>query len=78
MYYVHSGTIDIQNGTESQPASLGPGQYSCTPSEMPHALQTGDDPVLLLFVWTGLVTSPIWWWIRGEDGLWNKTLAKKL
>ncbi len=77
VYYVHSGTIEIQNGTESVQRRLGPGQYSITPSEAPHALHTGDAPVLLLFVWTGNVTAPIWWWVQGEDGIWTKTLAKK-
>jgi len=77
VYYVHSGTIDIQNGTESVQRRLGPGQYSITPSEVPHALHTGDVPVLLLFVWTGNVTAPIWWWVKGEGGIWTKTLAKK-
>jgi len=77
IYYVHSGTIDIQNGTDAVPRRLGPGQYSITPSEVPHALQTGDAPVLLLFVWTGNVTAPIWWWVQGEDGTWSRTLAKR-
>ena len=77
IYYVHSGAIDIQNGTESVPRHLEPGQYSITPSEVPHALHTGDAPVLLLFVWTGNLTAPIWWWVQGEDGSWNKMLAKK-
>ncbi len=77
IFYVHSGTIDIQNGTESVPRQLEPGQYSITPSGMPHALTTGDAPVLLLYVWTGDMTSPIWWWVQGEDGNWSKTLAKK-
>ena len=77
VYYVHSGIIDIQNGTDSVQRRLGPGQYSITPSEVPHALHTGDAPVLLLFVWTGNVTAPIWWWIKGEDDIWTKTLAKK-
>ena len=77
VYYVHSGTIDIQNGIDSAPRRLEPGQYSITPSETPHALRTGDEPVLLLFIWTGNMTAPIWWWVKGEDGMWTKTLAKK-
>ena len=77
IYYVHSGTINIQNGTDSASRRLGPGQYSITPSEVPHALQTGDAPVLLLFVWTGHVTAPIWWWVQSEDGNWSRTLAKR-
>lgn len=77
IYYVHSGTVDIQNGTDAASRRLGPGQYSVTPSEMPHALHTGDAPVLLLFVWTGNVTAPIWWWVQGEDGNWSRTLAKR-
>ncbi len=77
IYYVHSGTIDFQNGTDSAPRRLRPGEYSVTPSGVPHALQTGDAPVMLLFIWTGDVTAPIWWWVEGEDGVWTKTLAKK-
>lgn len=77
VYYVHSGTIDIQNGVDSKPRRLRPGQYSVTPSEMPHALHTGDAPVLILYVWTGNLSAPIWWWIEGDDGHWTKTLAKK-
>jgi len=77
IYYVHSGSVDIQNGIDSKPRHLGPGQYSITPSEVPHALHTGDAPVLLLFVWTGNVTAPIWWWVADEDGTWTRTLAKK-
>ena len=76
IYYVHSGVIEIQNGIESAPRRLQPGQYSITPSELPHALKTGDAPVLLLFVWTGKLTAPIWWWVKGRDGAWTKTLAK--
>ena len=77
VYYVHSGSIDIQNGTESKPRRLVPGEYSITPSEIPHALHTGDEPVLLLYVWTGNISAPIWWWLKGEDGIWTRTLAKE-
>ena len=77
VYYVHSGTVEIRNGTSSAPRRLGPGQYSITPPELPHALHTGGEPVLLLFVWTGNVTAPIWWWVQDEDGSWTRTLAKK-
>lgn len=77
VYYVHSGTIGIQNGVDSKPRRLQPGQYSVTPSETPHALYTGDAPVLILYVWTGDLSAPIWWWIKGEGGHWTKTHAKK-
>jgi hypothetical protein len=76
IYYVHSGTVDIQNGTDSARRRFAPGQYSVTPSEIPHALRTGDVPVIILFIWTGKVTAPIWWWVEGKDGVWTKTLAK--
>ncbi len=74
---MHSGTIDIRNGTDSAPRRFRSGQYSVTPSGVPHALQTGDAPVMLLFIWTGDVNAPIWWWVEAEDGVWTKTLAKK-
>lgn len=77
VYYVHSGAIDIQNGMNSAFRRMTPGEYSVTPSEVPHALKTGAEPAMLLFVWTGDVESPIWWWVEGEDYSWSKTLAKK-
>jgi mannose-6-phosphate isomerase-like protein (cupin superfamily) len=77
IYYIHSGIIDVQNGVDAEPRTLGPGEYSVTPSEVPHALKTGDAPVLILFIWTGDTAAPIWWWVEGEDGTWTKEIAKK-
>lgn len=76
VYYVHSGTIDIQNGIDSAPRCVHAGEYSVTPSATPHALYTRDEPVLILYVWSGDVTAPIWWWIENENGDWTKEFAK--
>ncbi len=78
VYYVLSGNLQIQNGVDADPRQLGPGEYSVTPSNVPHALTIGDEPVVILFIWTGDLTSPIYWWVEEEDGTWTQTLAKEL
>ncbi|MCB1720052.1 MAG: hypothetical protein KDK05_33445, partial [Candidatus Competibacteraceae bacterium] len=32
-----------------------------------------DTPVLLIYLWTGLVDEPNWWWEEGQDGTWERT-----
>ena len=44
IYYVHSGVLDVQNGVDAEPRRFGPGEYSVTPSQVPHALTIGDEP----------------------------------
>ncbi|MCP3689296.1 MAG: cupin domain-containing protein, partial [Gammaproteobacteria bacterium] len=78
VYYVLSGSLHVQNGIDAQPRQIGPGEYSVTPSNLPHALTIGDEPVVILFTWTGDLESPIYWLVEEEDGSWTRILAKKL
>ncbi len=78
IYYVLSGVLDVQNGVDAEPRRIGPGEYSVTPSQVPHALTIGDEPVVLLYIWIGDLESPIYWWIEEEDGSWTQTIAKHL
>ena len=78
IYYVLSGTLDVQNGVDAEPRRIGPGEYSVTPSNVPHALTIGNEPVIILYTWVGDLVSPIYWWVEEEDGSWTKTIAKEL
>ncbi|MBT7145495.1 MAG: hypothetical protein HN893_01190 [Rhodospirillales bacterium] len=49
-----------------------------TPSSVPHALHIGDEPVVILYIWTGALTAPIMWWTKEDDGSWTQSLAKDL
>ena len=75
VYYVHSGVMHVQNGVDAEPRRVGPGEYSVTPSNLPHALYIGDAPVIILYAWTGDMKSPIYWWLKGEDGSRTKIIA---
>lgn len=78
VYYVISGVVHVQNGVAAEPRRLGPGEYSVTPSGVPHALRTGEAPVVILYAWTGDLASPIYWWTEEEDGSWTRSIAKEL
>ncbi len=78
IYYVHSGVVHIQNGVDAEPRRVGPGEYSITPPNVPHALVIGDEPVVILYTWIGDLQSPIYWWVQEVDGSWTKTIAKEL
>lgn len=78
IYYVHSGTMHVQNGVDAEPRRVGPGEYSVTPSNVPHALTIGSEPVVILYTWVGDLTSPIYWWVQEEDGSWTQIIAKDL
>jgi len=73
VYFVLSGFLDLQHGVEGDYFSVGPGQYSITPPHRPHALKTGDVPVLILYVWEGMPDPENWWWERQDDGSWWRT-----
>jgi quercetin dioxygenase-like cupin family protein len=75
IYYVHSGVMHVQNGLDAEPRRVGPGEYSVTPSQVPHALYIGDAPVVILYIWTGDLNSPIYWLVEQEDGSWTKIIA---
>lgn len=70
LYFCLSGSVILQHGLSSPAFDLNPGQISVTPSNQLHSLKTGDRPALLVYVWTGDIDSPNWWWKQQRDGSW--------
>lgn len=73
IYYTLSGTLEVQHGIDGEPFDVGPGAYSITPPHRVHALRTGREPVLLMFVWEGTLACTNWWWSQDAEGNWLRT-----
>ena len=73
VYYCVSGKITLQHGVDGEPLVLVPGEHSVTPSERVHALRTGDEPALLIYVWLLKADSENWWWAQEPDGSWVRS-----
>lgn len=73
IYYCVSGTLTLRHGTTGTPFQVSAGEYSVTPEHRLHALNTGDEPVLLIYAWTGELICPNWWWDRDSSGAWQRT-----
>jgi len=73
VYFVVSGHLELQHGVDGNYFTVGPDQYSITPPHRPHALRTGDVPVLILYVWEGIADPENWWWERHDDNSWWRT-----
>ena len=72
LYYVVSGRLTLQYGTQNQPFHVEAGNWSVTPSNTVHALTTPETPCLVIYAWIGEVESPNWWWVRRDDGGWDR------
>ena len=72
LYFLVSGSIDIQNGMNGAPRRIAPGQYSVTPSGVPHCLTTGETPALIVFIWTGQVACDVFWWEHLQGEMWRR------
>lgn len=72
VYVGLSGRLSLQYGLNGEPFDLAAGGTSITPPDCVHSLTTGDEPVLLAFVWMGAVESPNWWWMKRPDGSWER------
>ncbi len=70
VYYCVSGSVTIRHGVAGRSYALSAGDYSVTPSEGLHSLHTGDEPVLLSYVWSGELDAPNWWWHQDDTGKW--------
>lgn len=70
IYFCVHGRLRLQYGIAGQPLELMPGRYGQTPSNRVHALTTGDEPVLLIYVWTGPLNRPNWIWEADGQGGW--------
>ncbi|MBY8975466.1 cupin domain-containing protein [Rhodobacteraceae bacterium NNCM2] len=73
IYYALSGRLEIQHGVSGQAFTLSGGGYSVTPSNRLHALTTGEEPVLMIYLWTGRLACTNWWWARDRAGDWRRT-----
>lgn len=71
LYLCLSGTLTLEHGLDGAPFTIDPGGYSVTPPHRLHTLKTGDDPVLLLYVWRGDLLGPIWVWERAGEA-WQR------
>ncbi|MGI9408030.1 MAG: dimethylsulfonioproprionate lyase family protein [Hyphomicrobiaceae bacterium] len=72
LYFVVSGAVDIQNGFDAEPQRITADAYSVTPSGVPHELRTGNDPVLMIYVWTGQVDCDVFWWEHTGGDNWRR------
>lgn len=73
LYFGLSGDLTLQHGWKGDPFEINGTSYSITPSNRLHSLRTGDNPVLLAYVWKGAINEPNWWWDQTEDGEWRRT-----
>ena len=72
LYYVLSGSIRISHGRGKALERFTANQYSITPPHQVHSLETGDEPCLILYVWTGDMTPENWWWVEDNQGNWHR------
>jgi mannose-6-phosphate isomerase-like protein (cupin superfamily) len=73
IYCCLSGALQITHGVDGAPFDLAPGNHSVTPPNRLHSLRTGEAPVLVIYVWSGDLMAPNWWWDRDADGNWRRT-----
>ncbi len=73
VYFGLSGKLTLQHGWQGTPFTIEGGAYSVTPSNRLHGLRTGNDPVLLAFIWKGEINSPNWWWSQHGNAAWRRT-----
>lgn len=73
VYLCFSGRLRLQHGVTGRPFDLTAGELSVTPPHRLHALETGEEPVLLGYIWSGNVTAPMWWWEQTSAGGWHRT-----
>ena len=72
IYFCLSGKMEIQHGLEQPPFLLTPGDVSITPAHRLHSLRVGRDPVILLYVWIGDLTAPMWIWSQADGSSWQR------
>ncbi|MEL7542786.1 MAG: dimethylsulfonioproprionate lyase family protein [Pseudomonadota bacterium] len=66
LYFVASGDVAISKGLDGDLIPRTTGDAVVIPSGMPHRLKTGKAPVLLVAVWIGEITCPVFWYERSE------------
>ncbi|MEM6621324.1 MAG: dimethylsulfonioproprionate lyase family protein [Pseudomonadota bacterium] len=72
VYAPLSGSLRIRHGLTGDPIHIPAGRWSITPPHRLHSMDIGSAPCLLLYVWTGEITAPGYWWDRDPDGTWHR------
>lgn len=72
VYSVVSGRLRVTHGFAGDSHLVEAPGHSVTPSGMAHALEAGAEPVLIVYVWTGELTKPTWWWEKDAAGRWQR------
>ena len=72
IYFVTSGRMEVEHGLEGARVCVGPGEYYHTPPGHPHALHIGEDPVLIVYQWTGDLAPPVWFLECDNAGAWTR------
>ncbi len=73
IYYGLSGELELAYGLDRGSFLLQPGGLSLSEPHRLHSLTTHETPVLLIYIWTGPVDEPTWWWDRRADGPWTRS-----
>jgi len=76
LYFVLSGSVNIQNGFSAAPRRIEPGDYSVTPSGVAHSLTTAEAPALILYIWRGKIDCEIFWWEHLTGETWRRFKLK--
>lgn len=61
VYAVVAGEADFQSGAHVRSQPRPAGSVVVHPSELPHAITTGADPLLAVYAWRGEVAAPPWY-----------------
>lgn len=73
IYFGLSGTLMVAHGFDGERVALAPGGCYRTPSGQAHALQIGEEPVLLAYCWIGDFSVPTWFYEQDAAGHWQTT-----
>ncbi|MEO0619365.1 MAG: dimethylsulfonioproprionate lyase family protein [Pseudomonadota bacterium] len=66
LYFVASGNVAISTGLDGDLIPRTTGDAVVVPSGMPHRLKTTETPALLLALWIGEITCPVFWYEKAE------------
>ena len=77
VYHCLAGEIEITHKLDKPSFTLEANQSSETPSGRLHSLRTGNQPVLLAYIWSGELIAPTWWWDKDNAGQWQRTAWKR-
>lgn len=73
IYFIVSGTLEVEHGLEGERVAIAPGHHYRTPSGEAHALHVGAAPVLLAYCWLGDFDAPIWFLDKDSAGNWKRS-----